>query len=161
MSETGTGFSIFSDRTPAFSPSSMSDDDLSPSLNAGLKLALSSCPGAELILLSNLYGLPIFRFSLKDRPSSLEPDPIESIFATLFAMTAEQLEKLYFGKAQTVVASYGDVVLVQAALHPLVLAIVARRVNEGDADIDNMLSLVQPLTNMLEPIRAKAESLLG
>jgi hypothetical protein len=137
----------------------MTNNDLSPSLNAGLKLALSSCPGAEHILVSNLYGLPILRVS-SDKPASLEPDPIESIFATLFAMTAEQLEKLYFGRAQTVVASYGDLVLVQAALHPLVLAIVARKVNEEDADIDNMLSLVQPLINMLEPVRQKAESLL-
>jgi hypothetical protein len=141
---------------------------LSPSLRAALSDALRALPGCEFVLLSNLYGLPILRAAAPASAPApaparapLEPEPLETIFATVFAMTAEQLEKLSLGRASALVAGYGSHVVVQSAMHPLVLALVARDGAAGGADVDAMLAALPALHRVLEPVRARAEELLS
>ena len=137
-------------------------EDLSPSLRAALSDALRALPGCEFVLVSNLYGLPILRAAAPApaRAAPPDPEPLETIFATVFAMTAEQLEKLSLGRASALVAGYGSHVVVQSAMHPLVLALVARDGADG-ADVDAVLAALPALHRVLEPVRARAEELLS
>jgi hypothetical protein len=60
-------------------------------------------------------------------------------------------------KARFVVACHGGHLLVQAALHPLVLALVAR----PDADVDALVDALPQLLRAFEPLRRRAEELTG
>lgn len=107
------------------------------------------------MLLSNLYGLPVLRASNPSGTTVL-PDALDTIFATVFAMTAEQVEKVVSGKTRSIVAVHGGHLLIQAgALHPLVLAIAAK----PSADVDAILEFIPQLQRVLEPVRLKAEQL--
>jgi hypothetical protein len=159
---------------------------LSPSLRTALAEALRAMPGAELVTLSNLYGLPILRLAAESASSSSSSpssssaspssssssssssaavasvaapaEPIETLFAAAFAVTAEQLEKLArFGRARGAFAVYGEHVVAQFALHPLVLALVAR---EREADLDAMRAAAARLLVALRPLRDAADALL-
>ena len=159
------------------------DTALSPSLRAALAAALAAVPGAELVTLSNLYGLPVLRMSAAAAASSAQqpqpPDgrflsdgagppsaagpapaePIETIFAAAFAVTAETLEKLSrFGHARGACAVYGEHVVMQVALHPLVLALVARA--GPGLDLDLLHATATRLARALAPVRDAAEKLL-
>jgi hypothetical protein len=137
-------------------------------------------PDVEHVLLSNLYGLPVLRAS--SPRAETPPEPLETIFATLFAMTAEQCDKAATAasasasgtassssssaappaasqapRARAVVASHAGHLLVQAALHPLVLGVVAR----AEADPDALLAACPALLRALEPVRLRAEELTG
>jgi hypothetical protein len=156
------------------------DTALSASLRAALEAALAAVPGAELVTLSNLYGLPVLRMAaaaappqqpqhqpdgrLSDGhlPSAAGPapaEPIETIFAAAFAVTAEMLEKLSrFGHARGACAVYGEHVVMQVALHPLVLALVARA--GPGLDLDLMHATATRLARALAPVRDAADKLL-
>jgi hypothetical protein len=57
------------------------DTALSPSLRAALAAALAAVPGAELVTLSNLYGLPVLRMSAAAAASSAQhPQPPDGRF---------------------------------------------------------------------------------
>ena len=155
------------------------DTALSASLRAALAAALAAVPGAELVTLSNLYGLPVLRMAAAPAASAQQPqppdgrlsdgvpsaagpapaEPIETIFAAAFAVTAETLEKLSrFGHARGACAVYGEHVVMQVALHPLVLALVARA--GPGLDLDLLHATATRLARALAPVRDAAEKLL-
>ena len=154
-------------------------------------------PGVEHILVSNLYGLPILRASTPSYSSpvlnsmntassttsasnivnnTLIPyEPIESIYATLFAITAEHIEKIMHHQyntvsslnknptnsnstihsstsVQTIITVHSGHILIQAAIHPLVFAIVG----QPTIDIDKILSIIPTLITTFDPLRIAA-----
>ena len=124
---------------------------LSPSLADALGSVLSSIAGAEHVLVSNSFGLPIARVSAAG--ATVDAAPIESTFPILFAKAAEAADKLPLGKTRSATTVTSSFVLVQASLAPLVVAVVAL----PSADIPLLMRALPPLVALLEPLRIAAE----
>jgi Mitogen-activated protein kinase kinase 1 interacting len=127
---------------------------LSTSLEAALASVLQRVEGAEHVIVSNLFGLPVARVSLEDESQiTIDPRPIETTLAIVLAKTAEAADKLPLGKCKTATTIASSFVLVQASMAPLVVAVVAK----PTVDVPALLALMPALVATLEPLREAAE----
>lgn len=83
-----------------------------------------------------------------------DPSALETLFPTVFALCGESVEKLQLGKTKTATTFYESHIVVQAALFPLVLAIVAK----ADANAAALDVAAMELAKALEPLRVAAEN---
>ena len=107
-----------------------------------------------------------------DAPKT-EVEGVETLLASVFALCASQVrhfrrqqscschghylvvqaEKLQFGKTRSIISFVDGMCVVQAALYPVILALVG----DGNANVGLMLEAVPQLQELLSGLQSKAE----